>query len=58
MRRCEPNSGTVSTSSPNTIFMVHGSENQTASADSSAGVQVRPFLIQKASATAVSPMAP
>ena len=51
-------SGTVSTSSPNTIFAVHGKVSQAAKADSSAGVQVRPFLIQKVSATAVSPMAP
>ena len=58
MRRCEPKSGTVSTSSPNTIFAVHGRVSQAAKADSSAGVQVRPFLIQKVSATAVSPMAP
>jgi hypothetical protein len=50
--------GTASTSSPNTIFTVHGSVSQPASSASSAGVKVSAFLTQKLSATAMSPSAP
>ena len=57
-RRCDPKIGTASTSSPNTIFTVHGSVVQTVSAASSAGVSVSAFLTQKLSATAMSPNAP
>ena len=38
--------------------MVHGRVNQTDSAASSAGVQVRDFLIQKVWATPTRPIAP
>ena len=49
---------TVSTSSPNTIFMAHGSVSQTPSCASAAGVSVSSFLTQKLSATAMRPSAP
>jgi hypothetical protein len=58
MRRSEPRIATVSTSSPNTIFMAHGSVSQTPSCASAAGVKVSAFLTQKLSATAMSPSAP
>ena len=50
--------GTVSTSSPNTIFTVHGSTSHTAMAASWEGVSDRLSLIQRSRVTSIRPSAP
>ncbi len=57
-RRCEPRIGTQSTSSPNTIFTVHGNVSQTPMLASSAGLRARLSLTQKSRVTSISPSAP
>ena len=49
---------TVSTSSPNTIFMAQGSVSQTPSCASAAGESESSLFTQKLSATANRPSAP
>src|SRR6478672_5410641 len=54
----EPNIGTVSTSSPNTIFTVQGSVSQTPIPASCDGVNVRLSLIHRSRVTSIRPRAP
>ena len=55
---CEPKIGTLSTSSPNTILMVHGKLNHTPNPASSAGVNVNCSLIHMSRVTSMIPSAP
>jgi hypothetical protein len=56
--RCEPKIGTLSTSSPNTIFTVQGRLSQTPMPASWAGLSERLSLTHKSRVTSIRPSAP